>query len=131
MLADSHAEVPVERLEHHVDRVLPRGRRVGLGVGTGEVRHEERPSDQAEELHGPREHADGGSDREQHRVGALERRRQQHRERREEHGRHRESPPEQHESRSACAEPLEDLGGRPPQDVGIVERGVPTRRTPR
>ena len=67
VLADGDAEVAVEGLEDDVDGCRVVGRR------PGQVRDEERPADQAEELDERREHADPRGERQQRRVGVVER----------------------------------------------------------
>lgn len=59
---------------------------VGLGVDPCEVRNEERPAHQAEELDGGGQHADGSAGQQHRVVCAVEHLREQHSERQEEHG---------------------------------------------
>ena len=78
VLADRDAEVAVEGLEDDVDRLLPRRAGARLGGDAGQVGHQERPADQAEELHERREHAGDGGHGQQRAVGVADRARQEH-----------------------------------------------------
>ena len=131
VLADGDAEVAVGGLEDDVDRLAARGAHVGLGVGAGEIRHEERPAHEPQELHERGEDADHGCDGEQGGVGVADRLRQQDDERDHQHGGQRERPPREHELGAAGPEALEHLAGRAAQDVGVVEARGEHARTRR
>jgi hypothetical protein len=68
VLADGDAEVAVEGLEDDVDGLLAAGPRVGGGGRAGELGHEERPADEAEELDERRQHTDGRGEGEERRL---------------------------------------------------------------
>ena len=121
VLAHGHAEVAVEGLEDDVDR-LARGESGWLiGGNPGQVRDQERPADQAEELDHRGEHADDRAEDHDGAIGVGDRDREQHRERREQHRGERERPPDQDQRGTARPEALEHLVGRPAQDVRVVE----------
>jgi hypothetical protein len=87
------AQVSVERLEHDVDR-LTRGRAgVWIGVEACELGHQERPPDQAGELHERCEHT-GGGDEDAERVEDEGDEGDEHGERGQGDGGQREGPPQ-------------------------------------
>jgi hypothetical protein len=109
MLADGDAEIAVEGLKDDVDGLAARRAGVWFGDRAGEVRHEERPAHEAEELDDRREYADRRGDGQERAVGVRDRAREQHDQRGQEHGGERECPPQPDQRGAGGAEGGEDF----------------------
>jgi hypothetical protein len=121
VLADGHAQVAVEGLEDDLDGVAGGwgGRRVSGEAG--QVGDGEGPADQAQELHQGGQHADGGGQGQDGRVGVGQGGRQQDHGRGEQDRAHGEPPPDEDQAAAAGGEPFQDLAGWLAEDVGVVE----------
>jgi len=98
-----------------------------IKVNVRQLRDQERPADQPEELD------EGGGDRQ--RRGEMQVRRvagegvsEQDGGEEEEGGCQRERVPQEDQSRPACVETLQYLFGRAPEDIGVVEGGCQERK---
>ena len=115
MLADADAEGAMHHLEGCIGPRL-----VGMA---GEIGHRERPAQQADGLCESGTDTDRRGEREHGRVGAAQRAGDEYHRRDEEDRAERERPPGQQQAFTAGREGLQDLDGRPPKDVRVVEQG--------